>query len=219
MAQAPMSIRLRESDRKALEKQRYQRKNNLWERAQYVLRLSKGDSIGEISLLFGRHAHTIRAWIKRYQQQGLSGLTSVTPPGRPSLKQAKVEYQLETVLSAAPPDYGYIQEGWSMGILLDHFAKEHKLKLSVSTLSRALKKKGYVYKRLSKTMPIKAPCAADKKEIMQTLVAALKKETNNPDVELFFEDESHFSNEPYVSRGWFKRGEKKRLPRQARGKK
>ena len=28
-------------------------------------------------------------------------------------------------------------------------------------------------------------------------------------VEIFFSDESHFSNQPYVSRGWFKRGEKK----------
>jgi len=28
-------------------------------------------------------------------------------------------------------------------------------------------------------------------------------------IEILFEDESHFNNEPYVERSWFKRGEKK----------
>jgi len=32
-------------------------------------------------------------------------------------------------------------------------------------------------------------------------------------VEVFFADESHFSNQPYVSRGWFKKGIKQQQRR------
>ena len=40
------------------------------------------------------------------------------------------------------------------------------------------------------------------------IVEQISKDTPK-DIEILFVDESHFSNQPYVSRGWFKRGEKK----------
>lgn len=37
------------------------------------------------------------------------------------------------------------------------------------------------------------------------------RETSNP-VEILFEDESHFNNEPYVQRGWFRKGSQHKAP-------
>ncbi len=185
----------------------------MWERAQYLIHLSKGESIEEISALFGRHAHTIRSWIKRYKEAGIEGLSSVLPPGRPNKKQALVINELETLLTSSPQQYGYLQAGWSIGMLLDYFQKKRATPMSDRTLSRALNQTGYVYKRFSKTMPVKAPSAEAKQSAVKQLVKGLRKEMKRGDVEIFFEDESHFSNEPSVERGWFKRGEKKGLPR------
>ncbi|EEZ94636.1 hypothetical protein LLB_3551 [Legionella longbeachae D-4968] len=40
------------------------------------------------------------------------------------------------------------------------------------------------------------------------IIEGIKKDSGE-DIEILFADESHFSNQPYVSRGWFKSGEKK----------
>ena len=40
------------------------------------------------------------------------------------------------------------------------------------------------------------------------MVASLSKQKLEHEIEILFADESHFSNEPYVERGWFKRGQK-----------
>jgi hypothetical protein len=41
------------------------------------------------------------------------------------------------------------------------------------------------------------------------LISEIKNKAQKEVIEIFFSEESHFSNQPYVSRGWFKRGEKK----------
>jgi len=57
-------------------------------------------------------------------------------------------------------------------------------------------------------MPSNAPSAAEKKAKVSEIIDKIKE--NKPEkLEVLFADESHFSNQPYVSRGWFKRGEKK----------
>lgn len=106
--------------------------------------------------------------------------------------------------------YGYQQSGWQIGLLIDYFSKSYQEEISYGTMKRALKKSGWVYKRFSKRVPTHAPNKAEKASHVKKMIGALKKESKKGDVEIFFEDESHFSNGPYVERGWFKRGEKKR---------
>ena len=67
---------------------------------------------------------------------------------------------------------------------------------------------GFVYKRFSKTLPANAPTADEKKVRINAIVDEVGKYATK-DIEILFVDESHFSNQPYVSRGWFKCGEKK----------
>ncbi len=57
-------------------------------------------------------------------------------------------------------------------------------------------------------MPANAPSPDEKKVHIANLVEQINKD-NAKDIEVLFVDESHFSNQPYVSRGGFKRGEKK----------
>ena len=57
-------------------------------------------------------------------------------------------------------------------------------------------------------MPLNSPSSAEKKRRIGEIVDSIK-QYSPEDIEIFFADESHFSNQPYVSRGWFKCGEKK----------
>jgi hypothetical protein len=52
------------------------------------------------------------------------------------------------------------------------------------------------------------PTPEQKKARVNEIIGAISK-LSATDIEIMFVDESHFSNQPYVSRGWFKCGEKK----------
>ena len=47
---------------------------------------------------------------------------------------------------------------------------------------------------------------------MAEIVAAIGVRQAQRPVEVFFVDESHFTNEPYVQRGWFRQGQQVKVP-------
>ena len=201
-------ISLTEEERAALNRLRLERKSNIGERAHYVLLSESGKSIPAIARHLNRNIITIRLWLKRYIEQGILGLTPVKPPGRPAKKASMIEMHLKELLSKSPQDYGYQEAGWQINLLRDWFGKQG-CNACDNTLAKSLNKLGFVYKRFSKTLPKDAPSASEKKAGIAKIVGEIA--NNAPEgVEIFFADESHFSNQPYVSRGWFKRGEKKR---------
>jgi len=204
-------ISLTPEEMSALTQLRLHRKSNIGERAYYVLLAGEGHSPPAIAKQLGRNIITIRLWLNRYIAGGISALSSKKQSGRPAKKAAYIESQLELLLSHSPSDYGYQEAGWQINLLKDWFSKQN-CSACHNTIIKALRKKGYVYKRFSKTMPSNAPSAADKQRSISEIVSQIEAQAVEHDVEVLFGDESHFSNQPYVARGWFKRGEKKRSP-------
>ena len=200
-------ISLSPEEKTALNQLRLNRNSNIGERAHYVLLSNEGSSIPEIAEHLNRNKHTIRLWIKRYVNEGISGLKNQKQPGRPAKKAPIIELQLAMLLNKSPQEYGYQEAGWQLNILRDWFSKKG-VQACDNTLVKSLNKLGFVYKRFSKTMPENAPSSTEKKERIAEIVEVIGKDTGS-DTEILFVDESHFSNQPYVSRGWFKRGEKK----------
>lgn len=201
-------ISLTEEERSTLSRLRLERKSNIGERAHYVLLAASGMSAPAISRHLNRNIITIRLWLNRYSQEGVAGLISHKSSGRPAKKAPMIETYLEELLSKSPRDYGYQEAGWQLNLLRDFFEKKG-CKACDNTLVKSLNKLGYVYKRFSKTIPQNAPSATEKKAKIGEMVEQIKKEMPE-NIEILFLDESHFSNQPYVSRGWFKCGEKKR---------
>ena len=111
------------------------------------------------------------------------------------------------MLDKSPQDYGYQEAGWQINLLRDWFSKQG-INACDNTIVKSLNKLGYVYKRFSKTLPANAPTAEQKKARVNEIVGEISK-LSATDIEIMFVDESHFSNQPYVNRGWFKCGEKK----------
>ncbi|KTC69022.1 hypothetical protein Lbir_2216 [Legionella birminghamensis] len=186
---------------------------NTAERAHYVLLSSEGKSINKISEQMARNPHTVRCWIKRYLRYGISGLRDKSSRGRPNQLREEVRKQLNQLLEESPKKYGYQQSGWQINLLLDQLKKTID-SVSATTVKRALHEHGWVYKRFSKKPPINAPTKEEKAAHIEKMVATIEKQGLEHEIEVLFADESHFSNEPYVERGWFKRGEKKIGPHQ-----
>lgn len=186
---------------------RLTKNTNIGERAHYVLLCAGGKSAPEIARHLDRNIITIRLWLNRYLQEGLAGLRTRKPPGRTARKAPAIESHLEELLSQSPQDYGYQEAGWQINVLKDWFSKRG-LHACDNTIVKSLNRLGYVYKRFSKTLPKKIPSVEEKKFRINEIVESIGQ--NKPsDIEVLFVDETHFSNQPYVSRGWFKKGEKK----------
>lgn len=110
-------------------------------------------------------------------------------------------------MDKSPQDYGYQEAGWQINLLRDWLSKKG-INACDNTIVKSLNKLGYVYKRFSKTLPENAPTPEQKKARIREIVGEISQFAAT-DTEIMFVDESHFSNQPYVTRGWFKCGKKK----------
>jgi transposase len=200
-------IYLNEEEKTALTRLRRGQKSNIGERAHYVLLSDTGKSVSEIAQHLSRNGHTVRLWLKRYLEEGITGLKTKKPPGRPAKKAPAIELQVQELLDKSPQDYGYQEAGWHINLLRDWFSKQG-INACDNTIVKSLNKLGYVYKRFSKTLPSNTPTPEQKKARVNEIIGEISK-LPATDIEIMFVDESHFSNQPYVNRGWFKCGEKK----------
>ena len=155
-------IDLLPEQRDALAKARRIRSSNLAERCLAVLLSDQGQRVPAIAASMGRHEHTIRSWLKAYRQDGIEGLKDTPPLGRPNRKEQAALTILHPVLAKHPSEYGYLEAGWSTNLLVDYLHQQG-LETSESTVKRALKRGGWVYKRFAKTLPVHAPSSEEKK--------------------------------------------------------
>ncbi len=184
------------------------------EKALMVLLSSEGKTVSQIAESLKRNPHTVRDWLKRYNSKGIKGLQRKYSPGRPDSKRAKLKKHIQYILTSSPTEHGYQDHVWSVPLIV--YDAEQKLGLSVSgdTVTRALKDMGYSYKRPSKTVPARAPDKKEKAAMVKSMIEGIMGILTKRETEIYALDESHFSTEPYLVRGWFK----KRWPPQDRNK-
>jgi len=184
------------------------------EKALMVLLSSEGKKVSQIAKTLKRNPHTVRDWLKRYNANGLKGLSRRYSPGRPDEKRAKLKAHIQEVLGDSPVDHGYQDHVWSVPLIEHDAALKLGLSVSGDTVTRALNDMGYSYKRPAKTVPARAPDKKEKAERVKSMIEEIKGILSKGETEIYALDESHFSTEPYLVRGWFK----KRWPPQDRDK-
>jgi transposase len=155
-------IELPPEQRLILEQARRIRSSNLSERCLAVLLSDQGQRVPAIAETMGRHEQTIRSWLKSNLQDGIEGLKDTPPVGRTKRKEPSALTILQPVLANHPSDYGYLEVVWSTTLLVDDLHGQG-LEASESTVKRALKRGGWVYKRFAKALPAHAPSAEEKK--------------------------------------------------------
>lgn len=202
-------IALADNDRNALTKLRQSPSDPRSEKALAVLLSGEGHSIPSISTRLKRHHHTVRGWIKRYQQHGIAGLERKPPPGRPSIRKKSIQPFIEGLIKENPEDHGYRRSCWTLEMLRLEYEKNSNKKTSTDSIKRALKDLGYSFKKAKATLPENSPSKADKvsrvEEMLSEIKCLMTSTEINQTTDVYAVDESHFSTQPYLPRGWFKK--------------
>ena len=175
------------------------------EKALMVLLSAEGQSVPQIAKALKRNPHTVRDWLKRYNADGIKGLRRKYSPGRPDDKRARLKTHIQKILNDSPADHGYSDSVWSVPLIVHDAATKLDLSVSEDTVTRALSVMGYSYKRPSKTVPIRAPDKKEKAQRIQFMIEGIQDLLSKGETEIYALDESHFSTEPYLVRGWFKK--------------
>jgi len=200
-----LKIRLSNEQWLELKKFRKQASSKDSEKALMALLSNDGKSVPEIALMLKRNQHTIRDWLKRYKLQGIKGLNRNFSPGRPNTIRKKIKQQIRKIIGHSPIKNGYQDSTWSVPLITFEVNKSLSLNASSKTITRALKDMDYVYKRPSKTTPGHAPGKEEKQETVKEMVQEILKIIDQKESVIYALDESHFSTEPYLVQGWFKK--------------
>jgi len=200
-----IKIQLSSEQRLKLESFRKQASSKDSEKALMALLSNDGKSVPEIALMLKRNQHTIRDWLKRYRAKGINGLSRNFSPGRPSTMREKIKLYIEQIIGNSPINHGYQDSTWSVPLITYEVNKNLNLNASSKTVTRALKSMGYVYKRPSKTIPSHAPTKEEKQDTVKKMVHEILKIIDQKESVIYTLDESHFSTEPYLVQGWFKK--------------
>ena len=115
-------------------------------RADALLLLAHGRSVEETAQAMGCCTKRLRVWRRRFLAEGRGGLADRPRCGRPALLDGAALAVVETALAASPLDYGYPVTTWTVADLTDLLARRGWV-VSRATVSRALQRSGYRYRR------------------------------------------------------------------------
>lgn len=200
-----LRLKLDDTPRAELRQLARQAVGRVSERAHFVLLSAQGYSPPEIGALMGYDAQTVRTWLTAYQDQGCTGLDDAPRSGRPP----KVPHLMAVVQAQAgqpPPNYGYLQACWTVGLLAWHLAERFRLIVSPSRLRQTLHRAGFRWKR-PKLAPARRPDrrAAEKEA---QIAAALA----DPAATVLAQDEADLQLLPILRAMWQRLGEQVRIP-------
>jgi transposase len=113
-------------------------------RASIVLESSKGLKVAEISEKLHLNKHTVRLWMKRFNQDGVQGLESKPVPGRPPLITDRQKDAIMRIALTSPRALGMNFTTWSLSGLQNYLqANRIVKKVSGSWIRKILIKKGF----------------------------------------------------------------------------
>jgi transposase len=147
--------------RKALERAIKQAAAPKWYRRLKVIDLSaQGYSSPKIGQLFDLSAHTVRAYIKRYNRGGLNELQPNYGSGRRG-KISLSKDELAEVLQRSPSQYEKLVTGarnWNQELMSQYLRHYHQLKISQGAISGTFKRLGLPWNRAKKKSLRLTPC-------------------------------------------------------------
>ena len=144
----------------------------------------------------------LQLWIKRFNDAGIDGITYRPKSGRPrSLSCDDVKSQILPIVDDPSSADRF---HWTVVSLCGWLKSERKINISYRTLVRYLHEHEY-NRRIPRPVPEppdKTVWAQQRKEFIPKLLKLL----NNPQVDVFFGDESGFEGDPRPRQQWVKRG-------------
>ena len=199
-----LRLELTDTEKKIL-KDAKSRKDIPNDRITAVLLLAKGIKVPDIADTLGYSQETVRQCIKAYKRDSVEGLVRKSPPGRTPVKKSSLLDFLKECLDKSPTEYGVDKETWDSQGIIKAFSDRTEIKVSHDTVTRVVKILGYSYRRAQKSPSVRAPSKEEKLTSINKTVELIKNDLANSDAEIYCCDESLFTNEPYLTRGFFKK--------------
>jgi len=139
---------LRHHERTRIEKRlRRTRDARYADRLRAVLWSAERCSVREIGHRLGKHPTTVQRWLHDYRRFRLRGLALGKSPGRPRRIDADGEECLRQAVLTPPRELNYRFTRWSLATLAAHLCRELHVQVSEPTVSRALQRMRFSYKR------------------------------------------------------------------------
>jgi transposase len=115
-----------------------------------VLLVAQGLTCPEVARLLGDAPRSVQYWLKRFEQDGLAGLSEQERSGRPSTLNEKQLAVIDRALRQAPVAHGLSGNLWDGKTLSAFIEQRYGISLGVRQCQRLFRQLGY---RLRKPRP------------------------------------------------------------------
>src|SRR5437870_12087351 len=105
---------LSEQERQELKRLARREVGRVSERIRMILLSSKGYSVQQIADIFECDVASVRAWIERFQAEGVKGLHDRPRSGRPPKAGVVAQQQLRQTVATQPSQLGYLFGFWTV---------------------------------------------------------------------------------------------------------
>ncbi len=106
----------------------------------------------EIAKIVGTDEETVRRWLKRYEAEGISGLSDAPRPGAPAKVTAEYDEQLVQAVRRRPRSLNQPYALWTCERLADYLAEKTSIRVDPETVRLHLKAAGIVLSRPQHTV-------------------------------------------------------------------
>jgi transposase len=117
-----------------------------------LLAVEQNMTAPQISQIVRKNEQTVRRWIKRFNAEGLNGLSDAPRPGSPAIITSEFRQRLLSIVRQRPRTLGQPYSLWTLARLADFMAEETGLRVSTETVRRVLKTGGIVLSRPQHTI-------------------------------------------------------------------
>ena len=116
-----------------------------------VLMIAQGMTCPEVAEMLGDSVRTVQYWVKRFDKDGLGGLSEGNRPGRPRTLTEKQMEKIDKALRKRPEDVGLSGNLWDGKTLSAHIKKSYGVSLGARQCQRMFRQLGF---RLRKPRPL-----------------------------------------------------------------
>jgi transposase len=123
----------------------------LLQRAHAVLWFATGESVEAIALRLLVSRQSVYNWFERFQERDslplAARLADAARSGRPRTASGIIDPLIDSVIDTDPRESGYRSTVWTAGLLRDYLIEEHRLAVSVKSVSFAIARLRIRWKR------------------------------------------------------------------------
>jgi len=105
-----------------------------------VLSVCRGLNCYESAAVWGSSPRALEYWVRRFEEQGVTGLREKKRSGRPSGLPREDVLRVVADLKGDPVLCGYPDRRWTGRLLCQHLSKSYRMDLSVRHCQRLLKR-------------------------------------------------------------------------------